>query len=275
MARNEEKIISDTISCIRNQTISPTRIHVMDDGSTDSTGMILDGMKDLVVTHGLPHPAQYSEKPLHERRYNLMREAAKGMDYILCMDADTEIPSDYMERITNQMKSDGVVVASGMDANYPSILPIEPGLVTYVKWIQSYDKLPTFSLARLGAESVADGYPSIAYTTIPLRHKRAFGGKYRKSVWVTRGMNWRMAGLPFPFMIHMAVRRHSFRFFWGYVSYRGEMMPKSFRKWFKDYHIQRLKTKLGLHSWMFQRTDVGLFVLPKNYARTRRSHSET
>ena len=273
IARNEEKMISDTISCIRNQTIPPTRMHVMDDGSTDSTGSILDGMKDLMVTHGPSHPAQYSEKPFHKRRYNLMCEAAKDMDYVLCMDADTEIPSDYMERITKQMKSDGVVVASGTDVNYPRILPIEPGLVTDVKWIQSYDKLPTFSLARLGAESVADGHPSIVYTTIPLCHKRAFGGKYRKSVWVIRGMNGRMAGLPFPFMMHMAIRKHSFRFFWGYISYRGEMMPKPFRKWFKDYHIQRLKTKFGLRSWMFRRTDVGVFVLPKNYVRTRWNRS--
>ena len=272
MAHNEEEIISDAISHVRNQTIQPTRIHVIDDGSTDSTGRILDGMKDLVVTHVLPHPSQLSEIPFNERQHRLMRETTKGMDYVLCMDADTEIPPDYMERITKQMKSDGVVVASGMSANYHNILPIEPGMVINVRWIQSYNKLPGCSLGKLGAESVADGYPSIVYSIIPLRYKRAFGEKYSKSVWIHRGAGWRMAGMLFPFLMYKAIRMHSFRLLRGYISYKGEMMPKSFRKWINRYEIERLKWKLGFNSWMFQRTDVGLFVLPKNYAKDHLQH---
>ena len=267
MAHNEEEMISDAISYIRNQTIQPTRIHVIDDGSTDSTGNILDGIKDSVVTHVPPHPSQLSERPFHERQHKLMREAIKGMDYVLCMDADTKISSDYMERITEQMKLDGVVVASGTDADYPRILPTEPGMVIDVRWIQSYDKLSGFSLGVLGAESVADGYPSVVYTTIPLCYRRAFGEKYSKSVRIHRGAEWRMAGLLFPFLMYKAMRMHSFHLLWGYISYKDEKLPKPFRKWVNRYQIERLKWKLGFNSRMFQRTDVGLFVLPKNYAK--------
>ena len=266
MAHNEEDIISNAISHIRNQTIQPARIHVIDDGSTDSTGVILDSMKDLAIAHVPPHPSQLSERPFNERQHRLMCEATKGMDYVLCMDADTEIPPDYVERITKQMKLDGVVVASGMSANYPSILPIEPGMVIDVRWIQSYNKLPECSLGKLGAESVADGYPSVVYSTIPLRYRRAFGEKYPKSVWIHRGAGWRMAGMLFPFLMYKAIRMHSFRLLWGYISYRGKKQSKPFRKWINRYEIERLKWKLGFDSWMFQRTDVGLFVLPKNYA---------
>ena len=206
MARNEEAMISDAISYMRNQTVKPSRMHVIDDGSTDSTGCILDGMKDVVVTHVQPHPSQLSEKPFHERQHRLMKEATKDMDYVLCMDADTKIPSNYIECITNRMKSDGVVVASGMDENYPRILPIEPGMVIDVKWIQSYDKLPAFSLGGLGAESVADGHPSVVYTTIPLYYGRPFGERYSKNVWMHRGAEWRMAGLQFPFLMYKVMR---------------------------------------------------------------------
>ena len=267
MAHNEEEMISDAVSHIRNQTIQPIRIHVTDDGSTDSTGRILDGMKDVMVTHVPPHPSQLSERSFHERQHRLMHEAIKGMDYVLCMDADTEIPPDYMERMTEQMKSDGVVVASGTDMNYPRILPTEAGMVIDARWIQSYDKLPGFSLGALGAESVADGYPSVVYVTISLRYRRAFGEKYRKSVRVRRGAEWRMTGLLFPFLMYKAIRAHSFRLLWGYISYKGEKLPKPFRKWINRYQIERLKWKFGFNSWMFQRTDAGLFVLPKNYAK--------
>ena len=49
MVRNEEEMVADTASCIRNQTVPPTHIHVLNDGSTDSTGQILDGMDDVIV----------------------------------------------------------------------------------------------------------------------------------------------------------------------------------------------------------------------------------
>lgn len=273
MARNEEEMISETISYIRNQTIPPTRIHVLNDGSTDSTGLILDGMKDLTITHVPPHPPQHSEKPFNERQHKLMQDAAKGVDYVLCMDADTEIPSDYMERITNQMELDDVVVASGMDASNPCIMPKESGMVINVKRLRQHDNLPLFTLPGFAIQSIIDGHPSIAYTTIPLHYKRELGKKYSKNVLMYRGKDWRMYGLLFPFLMYKAIRVHSFRLFWGYVSYNGEKMPKLFQEWTNDYHIERLKCKLGLNSWMFRKTDMGLFVLPKNYAQNHSQHS--
>ena len=266
MAHNEEEMVSETISCIRNQTIQPTRIHVLNDGSTDSTGLILNRIKGLVITHVPPHPPQHSEKPFNERQHKLMREAAKGVDYVLCMDADIEIPPEYVEHITNQMKSDGVVVASGTDAANPHIMPIEPGMVIDVKWLQRQDNVSILPVTVLAGQSIIDGHPSIAYTTIPLHYGREFGVKYSKNVLIRRGVHWRISGLLFPFLMYKVIRMRSLRLFWGYISYNGEKMPKPFQKWTNDYHIERLKDKLGLNSWMFQKTNVGLFVLPKNYA---------
>ena len=76
MARNEEKFLSKSINCIREQIVKPTRIYVLNDGSTDGTAKVLTSMKDVTVTHGRPHPPQHSEDPLFERRLKTMYEAA-------------------------------------------------------------------------------------------------------------------------------------------------------------------------------------------------------
>ena len=102
-ARNEEDMIVETISCIRNQTTKPDSIHILDDGSTDSTGALLDSMEDVMVTHLLPHPPQLASRDIMENRDRLMRIASTNADYVLCIDADLHIPPNYMELITSKM----------------------------------------------------------------------------------------------------------------------------------------------------------------------------
>ena len=94
------------------------------------------------------------------------------MDYVLHMDADTEISPDYMRKITERMRLDNVAVTCGTDPVMPRTSPIEPGMVINVKWLNTHPTLPTYALTFLVAESAIDGYPSVVYTTIPLRYKR-------------------------------------------------------------------------------------------------------
>ena len=270
MVRNEEGMVADVISCIRNQTVPPTRIHVLNDGSIDSTGQILESMEDVIVTYVLPHPPQHSDLPYIVRRHKLMRKAAKGMDYVLHMDADTEIPPDYMERITRRMRLDNVAVACGTDPTIIKTSPIEPGMVIDVKWLNTHPTLPMYALSFLAAESVIDGHPSVAYTTVPLQYKRPFGTHYSPDVWKLRGSHRRMQGLSFWWVLWVFRYNHHFSFLQGYISYKGKKLSKQHGQYANRLFVAFAKKKFGLKQKILLKTDVGLFILPKDYAK---SHS--
>ena len=262
-AHNEEDMIAKTVSCIRDQIVKPDSIHILDDGSTDSTGQLLDSMIDVTATHLPPHPPRLASTEIMENRDRLMRIASADMDYVLCVDADLHIPSNYMELITDRMKSDGVMVACGVDGDDPRIIPPEAGLVVDVRWLHSHDVLPKFPACDLAVRSLIDGYPSAMYKDIPCHYQRKTGASYNKVVWRRKGETMRRYGVMFPVMLYNSVRWRSLDLLRGYLSYEGKRSPPYFQKWFKDYHTQRLKTKLGLQSWMFRTTDTTLFLLPK------------
>ena len=256
-------MIAEAVSCIRDQTIKPDSIHILDDGSTDSTGRLLDSMTDVTVTHLPSHSPRLASAEIMENRDRLMRIASVNMDYVLCVDADLYIPSNYMELITDRMKSDGVMVACGVDRDDPRIIPPEPGLVVDVKWLHLHDVWPKFPACDLVVQSLIDGYPSAMYKDVPRRHLRKIGTHYDKAVWRRKGKTMRRYGVMFPVILYNSARWRSLDLLRGYLSYEEKKSPAYFQKWFKDYHTQRLKTKLGLHSWMFRTTDAVLFLMPK------------
>ena len=267
MVRNEEEMVADAISCIRNQTMPPARIHVINDGSTDSTGQILDGMDDVIVTTVLPHPPQHSDLSFITRRYKLMREASNGMDYVLSMDADTEIPSNYMERITKRMRLDNVTVTCGTDPMMPKTFPVEPGMVIDVKWLNTHSVLPAYTLTFLTAESVIDDHPSIVYTNIPLQYKRKFGANYDPNIWKLRGKLQRMRRLAFWWALLFFRYNWKWSFLWGYISYKGDRLSKQHGQYINRVFMDRVKRKIGLKQQTLLETKVGLFILPKDYAK--------
>ena len=185
------------------------------------------------------------------------------MDYVLCVDADLHIPSNYMELITDRMRSDGVMVACGVNRNDPRIIPPEPGLVVDIRWLHSHDTLPKFPACDLTVQSLIDGYPSAMYKDIPRRHLRKIGTCYDRAVWRRKGEIMHRYRVMFLVILYNSVRWRSLDLLLGYLSYEAKGSPPYFQRWFKDYHAQRLKIKLGFNSWMFRTTDTVLFLLPK------------
>ena len=269
MARNEEVRIADTISRIRNQTIPPKRIHVLNDGSIDSTGTIIDELEGVIATHNPPHPSELSTQRYTDRRNSLMHQAKVGMDYILIVDADTEIPPDYIERITKQMQSDNVVVARGIDER-KSINPGSPGLVINVKWLDTHKPLPSYPLTWLAGLSVMDGHPTIVYTNIRIHHNRAFGTHYTPKVWTYRGAQQRKGGMALHWALLKSIRLPK-TFFLGYVTYRGERAPKVYGRFINDFEKALFLRGRGFKSPMFQETEVGVFILPSENYKNRRN----
>jgi len=113
-ARNEEKYIKKTLCALREQTIPPNQLIVVDDGSKDETRKIATNYADVVVQ-------------LHDRGYSVvgrpelaevvnegLRRVKKDIDYVLICGADAVLPKCYVKIIVNKMEANPkLVIASG------------------------------------------------------------------------------------------------------------------------------------------------------------------
>lgn len=119
-ARNEEKYIEKTLYALRKQTVAPSQIIVVDDGSKDRTGEMASMYADVVVrladrgygVAGRPELAGVVNEGL--------RRVGKDVDYVLICGADDVLPEGYVEMIVDRMKADPkLVVASGRAKGEP------------------------------------------------------------------------------------------------------------------------------------------------------------
>ncbi len=119
-ARNEEKFIVKALKALRNQTIPPSQIIVVDDGSTDRTSEMASKYADMVVR--LPDRGySVAGKPELAKVANEgFRRVKKDIDYVLICDADHILPKDYFEIIVKKMKANPkIVIASGRAKGEP------------------------------------------------------------------------------------------------------------------------------------------------------------
>ena len=113
-ARNEEKHIDKTLSALRKQTIPPSQIIVVDDGSKDRTGQIASKYADVVIRLPDRGYSVLGKPELAEVVNEGLRRVEKDVDYVLICGADHVLPRDYFEVIISRMKSNPkIVVASG------------------------------------------------------------------------------------------------------------------------------------------------------------------
>src|SRR5216684_4331931 len=108
--RDEEAYLGDTIACMIAQTIRPTQWIIVDDGSTDATGKIID-------EHAAKHPwiaAVHRENRGFRKAgggvvdaFNAGYTALKSenWDFIVKLDGDLSFQNDYFERCFEEFAS--------------------------------------------------------------------------------------------------------------------------------------------------------------------------
>jgi glycosyltransferase involved in cell wall biosynthesis len=116
-ARNEEERIGMTVRSLFDQSLVPSRVVVVDDGSTDATGRIARDLGCEVVT--LPyHESSYLGRPELASTFNAgLRMVSGDADYVMILGADHSLPEDYILRLVEAMEEEGVVAGSGGISN--------------------------------------------------------------------------------------------------------------------------------------------------------------
>jgi glycosyltransferase involved in cell wall biosynthesis len=117
-AHNEEQFIGNLLSSVIAQTCHPSNWLIIDDGSTDATG-------DIIDSAALDYPwITPLHLPVHEQRApggesvvmaQLNTYGWAGFNYIFRVDADITFNADYVEALLTEFKrNDRLGIASGM-----------------------------------------------------------------------------------------------------------------------------------------------------------------
>ncbi len=126
-ARNEEEALPNTLRMLQAQTAQPHKIIVVDDGSTDRTAEIARKMECLVVS--LPyHEESHIGRPALAAVFNAgLNLVPKNCSYVLLLDADHQLPSNYIEELVKRMHRDSKLVIAG------GVIKSEESIETYVR----------------------------------------------------------------------------------------------------------------------------------------------
>jgi glycosyltransferase involved in cell wall biosynthesis len=107
---NEEKFIAITLQSIVAQSILPSKVGVVNDGSTDKTEEIV---KSFTSNHSFISLVNKTSEAIHLPGSKVIQAFQKGLetldnnyDFIVKADADLIFPSNYFETISQHFQSD-------------------------------------------------------------------------------------------------------------------------------------------------------------------------
>jgi len=116
-AHNEEAFLESTLQSFVEQTLLPSRLIVVNDGSTDTTQKIIDSFSEK---HPFIESIPSKSSPLHEPGAKVINAFYKGYDsltrsYDLIgkFDADITLPPNYFEKIIKLFASDEKIGIAG------------------------------------------------------------------------------------------------------------------------------------------------------------------
>ena len=117
-ARDEERYIDKTILSMMSQTIKPTEWIIVDDGSTDGTGKIIDGYankeKWIKTIHRGDRGYRQAGGGVIDAFYDgFIKLETDDWDFVVKLDGDLEFQEDYFERCFECFEKESKLGISG------------------------------------------------------------------------------------------------------------------------------------------------------------------
>jgi glycosyltransferase involved in cell wall biosynthesis len=189
--RNSEDDIRAALTSLKDQTLSPQYVIVVDDGSTDKTSEILTQTKQnwqslYVIKHkDLGYDISRVVRNWNEAiTYSRLKELAHTTYHMIATD-DTTYPPGYAEKLVEVMDNNSnIAIASG---NYTKYTPEKPhGAGRFVRnsffeqthWGGLYPELMGYESAIL-YESERLGYNNAILTDAKFQHSRPLGKHHK------------------------------------------------------------------------------------------------
>jgi glycosyltransferase involved in cell wall biosynthesis len=189
--RNSQETIRKALLSIKDQTISPEQVIVINDGSTDETKDILENMqKEWPSLHVISNPDLGYDISRVVKNWNaaikLNRDSGlQKADYHMIATDDTIYPSDYAKKIISYMDSNpSVAIASGSYSKYRSVMPhgagrfIRNSFFEKTIWHGYYPEQMGYESAILYEASLR-GYTYIVRDEAKFEHIRPLGETHK------------------------------------------------------------------------------------------------
>lgn len=144
-ARNEEKYLERTLSCLLGQTREPDMIVVVDDGSVDRTAEIARNFGAYVVQLENRGFNAVGRPELAEVLNNGVRflDEVGGFAYVMVVGAEQLLPNNYIEEMVRRVdKDDMIVIASGVVAGEFSRAPRGSGRIYRFEFLRGIGFFP-------------------------------------------------------------------------------------------------------------------------------------
>ncbi|HUS50477.1 MAG TPA: glycosyltransferase family A protein [Candidatus Paceibacterota bacterium] len=177
--RDSEKSILDVVDSIINQSYKPEKIIVVNDGSSDQTGKILDEYKNkfpelIEVIHTDSKTRDYSRIP---KLWNMC--IRKEYDFHMVGAGDVVYEKDYAQKLLNEFeKNSKLMICSGDHIPFKTKFPHGGGrFVKQSFFFKNYDKY--FEIMGYESEilyrALSQGYEIKVFNDIILEHREELG----------------------------------------------------------------------------------------------------
>lgn len=232
-ARNEENFIGKTLAALFDQNSRPSRVIVVNDGSTDRTAEIASAAGAEVVNmpdrgynvQGMPILAGVINRGLKQLQQTGYGESS---DYIVIVGADHVLPPNYITTILDLMETDrNLVICSGQIEGERSWVPRGSGRVVRADFWSSigfqYPENYGFETYLL-VKAQQKGHKIKVLNDLMTQTLRKTGRNYKKSVYVSYGKSLKALGYSRLYsaarigLISMKNPRGGYYMFKGYLS---------------------------------------------------------
>lgn len=125
-AYNEEKFIKKCLESIKNQTVSPDEIILINNNSTDKTLDIVKKFKVKIINEKQQGISFARNRGLNEAKYEIIARC----------DADCILPNTWIEQIKENFKNKKIDALGGPLYYYDIILPNKKIIVAFIKFMK-------------------------------------------------------------------------------------------------------------------------------------------
>jgi len=263
--RDSEDSISDVMNSIINQSYKPEKIIVVNDGSSDKTGKILDLYKEkfpelVKVIHTDSKTRDYSRIP---KLWNMC--LSKEYDFQMVGAGDVVYEKDYAIKLLTKMEENPkIVICSGDHFPFKAKFPHGGGRFVNQKFFfNNYEKY--FEIMGYESEilyrALIQGNEIRVFNDVKCEHREELGHGHNFEEF-GRGMKalgyhplYALGRCFIELLIHRNITKKGvFNMFWKYITYKPakngyfSLFPKKIRREIYDYQkreiIKRLKNIL-------------------------------
>jgi glycosyltransferase involved in cell wall biosynthesis len=237
--RDGEKTIARTISSLINQTLPPRKIIVVNDGSTDSTGKIIDKYKnnhsDLIdVIYTDNKTRDYTRLPrLRTQAIEYAQTHNCGdCNYFMTAGGDCHFEPTYAEKILTAMENDPKLVLASGGNDAMSVSPRGAGRFLRASFFNDYRKkypLRAWQESELKMRALCNGYKTAVVKEATFEHLDKLGHFHNFTGWgqVMKALGYSRAYV-FAIFVREILRpghigrKGAMRILWIYLTYRPQ-----------------------------------------------------